>query len=327
MDITVSVWQPWMTARWKKISIAEQVNMIRAIGANAASIKSVNREWVFGAKENFSSVSIYQNTTNDAFEIEAKAQGLDVHHWGWVDCQNPGAQADAVKKAIARWNPKVFKIDNELEVAKKYAYNTGAFLRSLGRPVRHDGTPVQFFLQSYRRPDLHPEIAWEKWLTYRAPDGVFYLTGHAPQAYWFSNDVLGDFEKMLKAHEDLERRIGRRGLPWHITLPTFAELGWYPTPEQMETGIDFLRAELGERLVGVDFWRLEWLMTTPEGKEMREMLMSYDWGEDEPQDEDDPGAVDGDPIGIHVTVTDTKGRPVNITALLPDGGSVHVVEG
>jgi len=144
-------------------------------------------------------------------------------------------------------------------------------------------------------------------------------------------DRQGHWTAALEAYEKLEKQIGRQGLPWYITLPTFEESDWYPTPEQMEAGLNFLREELGERLVGVDFWRLEWLMTTPEGQEMLEMLMSYDWGGDDTQDEE-PGTVEDPPedqdgpIGIQLTVTNTD-RPVSLTLLAPDGGSAHIVEG
>ncbi|TET82453.1 MAG: hypothetical protein E3J37_07235 [Anaerolineales bacterium] len=283
MDVVVSVWRPWRTATWPHfISIEDQVKAAIAVQADAIAIKGTNKTWVYGAKENLPWP--YKAHSNDAMEQEAKAQSLAVDLWCWVDCKNPATQATRVKEATARWNPRNVKLDVEGGVAKKYAYNTGAFLRSLGRLYRHDGTPVKVWLQSYRRPDLHP-IAWHKWLTYTDQAGIYLLEGVAPQAYYAgTDDSLSDYARMLRAYDKLSLEI-HRTFDWHVTLPTYREHDWQPTAESLEVGIGFLRNELSDRLKGVDFFRLGWLMDK-QLEDVRVMLAGYDWGngeEPEPQ--------------------------------------------
>jgi len=281
MNIQASVWRPWYTAVWGKHSLEEQIALAKLLQADTISIKGVNGVYVYGAEENFSALSPYRAHSNDAMERAAKDTGLEVDLWCWVDCKQPAAQARAIQDAVKRWNPRCVKLDVEGNVAKAYAHNTGAFLRSLGRLKRHDGTSVRVYLQSYRRPDLHREIAWEKWLTYEA-EGDFILAGVAPQAYPMgSQDFVGDYGRMLEAYASLERQIGRE-LDWHVTLPTFRERGWSPDPDALIAGIDLLRAELGDRLVGVDFWRLGQLFE-PWAEPLVTALAAYDWGPASPE--------------------------------------------
>ena len=277
-DISCSVWKPWSTATWpQNISIEDQVKAAIALGANAIAIKGTNREWVYGAKENL--LPPGNKYSNDHMEQEAKKQGLEIDLWCWVDCLHPAEQAARIKEAVARWNPRNVKLDVEGAIAKKYAYNTGAFLRSLGRLYRHNGVCVKVWLQSYRRPDLHREIAWNRWLSYVGPDGVYLLDGIAPQAYYIgTQDSISDYRRMIIAYDELERKINRI-LNWHVTLPTFSEYGWKPTADSLEAGIGFLQDMLGNRLIGADYWRLGSLMTD-QFADVREMLIGYDWGND-----------------------------------------------
>ena len=129
------------------------------------------------------------------------------------------------------------------------------------------------------------KLDWRKFLTYKSQDGIYIVDGIAAQAYYCgTQDSVADYSRMLTVHRVLERNIGRRDLPWHVTLPTYKEFGWYPTPESLEAGIDFLRGALGDRLVGVDFWRLGWLFEVL-GRPVAEMLMAYNWGDDDPDPE------------------------------------------
>jgi len=275
LDLVCSVWKPWSLATWPNfISIENQVKAAVVLGVRAIAIKGTNRDVIYGAKEKM--LPPYNQYSNDHIEQEAKAQGLEVDLWCWVDCKNPEAQAKAIKDAVTRWNPRNVKLDVEGGVAKKYAYNTGAFLRSLRRLHRHDGTPVKVWLQSYRRPDLHLEISWHRWLTYVGQDGQYLLEGIAPQAYYVgTQDSIGDYTRMLVAYDKLESEI-HRTLEWHVTLPTYRENGWQPTADSLEAGISFLRNELGDRLKGVDFFRLGWLMNDRLSDVMT-MLIGYDW--------------------------------------------------
>lgn len=283
LDLVVSVWKPWSLALPpNRISIQEQVKTAVTLGVRAIAIKGTNRNVIYGTKERM--LPPWRNHSNDHIEQEAKRQSLDVDIWCWVDCRSPAIQAQAVKDAVARWNPRNVFIDCEGGVAKAYAHNTGAFLRSLGRLRRHDGTPVKVWLQSYRRPDLHP-IAWHKWLSYVGPDGLYLLEGIAPQAYYVgTQNSVADYVKMVEEYSKIEAEINRT-LNWHVTLPTYREHGWQPTANSLEAGIDYLRDELGDRLIGLNFFRLGWLMDE-RLTNIWAMLVTYDWGEaEEPEPE------------------------------------------
>ena len=277
LDLVVSVWKPWNLALPpNRISIADQVRMAVTLGVRAIAIKGTNRNVIYGAKEKMPWP--YNKYSNDHIEIEARANGLEVDLWVWVDCKSPGVQAEVVRQAAARWNPRRIYIDHEGGIAKAYAYNTGAFLRSLGHLYRHDGTRIEMYLQSYRRPSKHPEIAWTKWFSYKK-DGVYIINGVAPQAYYVgTQDSVADYERMLIDYSRIEIAINRI-LKWHVTLPAYREHGWQPTPKSLEAGIDFLRNSLGNLLVGFNFFRLGWLMNE-QLTGVWSMLLAYDWGND-----------------------------------------------
>lgn len=279
-QILVSTWKPWSTATWpQQVSIPDQVTAAIALGADGISMKGTNLEWVYGAQEHFSSVSIYRHHTNDHLEREAKARGQKISLWCYVEMQDPAAQARAIHDAVARWSPVAVKLDVERK-AKLYGHNTGAFLRSLGILRDFRGVRIPVYLESYYKPDYHPEIEWVKWLTYQA-EGEYIVSGVAPQAYYIqSQDSVAHYTEMLRMYRKLENLTGR-AFDWHVTLPTFAEHGWVPTAESLKAGMDFVRMELGERLVGVEYWRLGWLLTD-EARDVREMLQAYDWGVEEP---------------------------------------------
>jgi len=278
LDRVVSVWQPWSLVRWPSyISIKDQVGAALALGVRAIAIKGTNRNVIFGAKEKM----IYPDNqhSNDHLEVEAKARGLEVDLWCYLSLQHPAVEAEAVIEANARWNPWHIFLDVQGHV-KPYAQNTGAFLRSLGRLYRHDGTPVKVWLQSYRRPSAHPEIDWVKWLSYVGQDKLYLLEGIAPQAYYVgTQDSIADYKRMLQDYYKIEDQI-KRSLNWFVTLPTYREHGWQPTPESLEAGISFLRDTLEDRLVGFNFFRLGWLMNE-RLTDVWSMLLAYDWGEEE----------------------------------------------
>ncbi len=276
-EIVASTWRPWITATWYgRHSIAEQVAGAIALQCDAISMKGQNKKWVYGAEENMS--LFYKKYSNDALEREIKLQGLDCQLWGWTDCEHPDLQADAWQKAIARWNPTTIKFDVEGGKAKANAHKTGAFLRSLGPLKRHDGSRVKAFLESYYKPRFHPEIAWYKWLTYTDTDGNLIVDGVAPQAYPMqSQNFVHHYEQMLEDYRKMETELGR-AFDWHVTVPTFHESGWHPEAASLEAGLQLLRDELGLFFVGVEFWRLGWMLID-QGSEVRDMLAGFDWGD------------------------------------------------
>lgn len=64
--------------------------------------------------------------------------------------------------------------------------------------------------------------------------------------------MVDEYEKILAA-------AGRSDIPWFPTLPTFSERGWTPRVDDMIHGVDYLKARLGDRLVGLNFWRQDFL--------------------------------------------------------------------
>ena len=318
MNIQASMWQPWRNVVYGRHSIDDQLTLCKRLQADSISIKGTNGRAVYGAAENFRAVSIFKKYNNDVVEQAAKAAGLGVDIWCWVDMRYPDLEADAIHRAVKRWNPKRVKIDVE-HTAKINRANTGAFLRSLGILRRHDGSRCEVYLQSYRRPDLHPEILWQKWLTYQA-EGLFIITGLAPQAYPIgSQDFVLDFKKMVVANATILLRANRRDIVWHVTLPTFHEKGWHPTPGALITGIDFLCNDLGEHLVGVDYWRIGQLWSTW-GEELVRALALYDWGNpEEPDPEDDGPKIASDirasAVGFHEQAEDLNSLAQRVEGL------------
>ena len=277
LDRVVSVWKPWHLAQWpSRISIEDQVTAALTLGVRAIAIKGTNRGVIYGAQEKL----LYpgSNHSNDHVEREAKAQGLEVDIWCYLSLEHPELEAEAIRQANDRWSPRNIFLDAQGH-AKPYARNTGAFLRGLGRLKRYDGTLVRTWLQSYRRPSLHREIPWQKWLTYTGPDGSYLVDGIAPQAYYVgTQDSIVDYRKMILDYAEIEAGI-HRTLEWYVTLPTYREHGWQPTANSLEAGMDFLSDSLGDRLVGFNFFRLGWLMDDSLAG-IRGMLLAYDWGDD-----------------------------------------------
>jgi hypothetical protein len=230
-----------------------------AKAANAEiCIKGSNATYVYGKDTwNIFKIWPYKGKSNDDLERLCKQENIKVPLWNFPFLQYPAGSARAVNDSIARWNPQDVFLDIEGRYAKNYPANTGPFLRSLGN------VNVRFWLQSYRRPDYHPQIQWQKWLTYKDPMGKYIIHGIAPQAYpKHSQDFAADFKRMVDKYEPIIGGAGRHDTPWFPTLPTFSEDGWTPTLPAMVQGVDYLKERLGERLVGFNFWRQEFLFKT-----------------------------------------------------------------
>lgn len=249
--VLISTWKPWTN-----VSVSLQNRVDQAKNANAEiCIKGSNSTYIYGPETwNMFKVPPYKGKSNDDFEKLCKANGVKVQLWDFPYLQWPQGSANAVNESITRWNPTDVWLDVEGAYAKQYPGNTGPFLRSLGV------ARARFWLQSYRRPDLHPEIQWNKWLTYKDPKGNYLIYGLGPQAYpIYSKDWAADFKRMVDEYEKLTGAAGRADMPWLPTLPTFSEGGWTPTLNDFIDGVDYLKARLGERLQGFNFWRQDFL--------------------------------------------------------------------
>ena len=236
------------------VSLQDLVDQARVANAEIC-IKGSNATYVYGPDTwNIFKVWPYKGKSNDDLERLCKQNNVKVQEWNFPYLQYVAGSARANNDAIARWNPADVFWDIEGRYAKDYPGNTGPFLRSTGNVT------VRYWLQSYRRPDLHREIRWNKWLTYKDPMGKYIIHGVGPQAYpiW-STDWPADFKRMVDEYEKLLAAAGRPNIPWFPTLPTFSERGWTPRVDDMIHGVDYLKSRLGERLVGLNFWRQDFL--------------------------------------------------------------------
>ena len=252
MRVILSNWKQWGYSQ----SMQDRADM--AIKARAEiGMKGSDGTALYGPNTwSMFKIPPYKGKSNDDLELTCKQSNnrVKVQLWDFPYLQYPQGSADAVNESIARWNPTDVHLDVEGAWAKNYPSGTGPFLRGLG-PVT-----VNFWLQSYRAPNYHPEIQWEKWLSYKDANGRYIIHGLGPQAYPLdSQDFVSDFGRMIIEYDKILAKVGRPHMKWFPTLPTFEQGGWKPTFDAMRTGCDFLISELGERLIGFNFWRQDFL--------------------------------------------------------------------
>ena len=298
MRVLISTWKPWNN---RSVSLQARVDM--ALVANAEiCIKGSNATYVYGPDTwNIFKVWPYKGKSNDDLERLCKQNGVKVQLWNFPYLQYPAGSAKANNDSISRWNPQDVFWDVEMGYAKNYPGGTGPFLRSVGTAT------VRYWLQSYRRPDLHREIVWLKWLRYKDPMGKYIVHGLAPQAYPIhSNDWPGDFKRMVDEYEKLLVQVGREDMPWLPTLPTFSEWGWTPRVDDMIKGCDYLRDRLGDRLVGFNFWRQSFLFK-PEFEPIRHYINTLY----EPDPDPIPPARDDWYMDVHGAVRALGYPPTN----------------
>jgi hypothetical protein len=275
MRVLLSTWKPWTKIG---ISLQHRVDMAKAVRAELC-IKGTNGGSLYGPSTwAIFLVPPYKGKSNDDLELLCKAQDppIPVPMWCYIYLSNPHGSADAINRALDRWNSKDVFFDIE-GTSKNYPQNTGPFLRTLG------DSRARYWLQSYRRPDYHPEIQWEKLLTYKDSNGNYIIHGLSPQAYPLqSQDFVADFERMIKVYDELLDKVDRPEMPWFPTLPTFTQSGWTPTAEAMRDGVDYLANTLGDRLKGLNFWR-QYFLFTPEYDDMLAYILSIYPEEPEPE--------------------------------------------
>ncbi|MCK4821418.1 hypothetical protein KA005_36975 [bacterium] len=247
MRVLLSTWKPWNNV---SVSLQDRVDMAKVANAEIC-MKGSNASYIYGPNTwNIFKVWPYKGKSNDDLELICKQNNLKVQLWDFPYLQYPTGSANAVNESITRWNPQDVWLDVEGGYAKNYPTGTGPFLRGLGN------VSVRFWLQSYRWPYYHPKIKWLKWLKYKDPLGRYIIHGLGPQAYpMWSKDWLADFKRMVDEYEKLLVLAGRPDIPWFPTLPTFSERGWTPSVVDVIAGCDYLKERLGDRLVGLNFWR------------------------------------------------------------------------
>jgi hypothetical protein len=302
MKVLISTWKPWRVIQGA--TLAERV--LQAQKAHAGlCIKGTDGAGLYGPESwGMFRLPQYAGKSNDDLERLAKSQGVSVDLWCYVYLADPTGEANAICQAVARWNPGEVFIDAESD-AKKNTRNLGAFLRSLGR------LPARVWLQSYRRPDLHRELGWEKWLGYKA-EGRYIVDGLAPQAYPIgAKSYVDDFSKMLEQYERLLEKVKRPNAPYFMTLPAFEERGWSPNIHQYGLGTMHLLQELRARLKGLNFWRQQFLFM-PEFARLLKVIQ--DVGEVFDMETNQPDTTDdGDELGeLHQVVSAPAGAKIAI---------------
>lgn len=256
MLATISVWRPW----YVKYQHEQRVGMAKTLDANLC-MKGVNfydmAGMYGGGLYGLETAAIFKQPyskgkDNDRLERMCKEQGVGMDIWVYLTLRNPTREAQVVKDAIARWNPKNVFLDVEGH-AKRWKANTGAFLRAFGYQ-----RTCNVLLQSYYRPKYHPEIDWRKWFSYRG-DGGYIITGNSPQAYPYSDNVVPKMEAMLHEYDAILSPIGRTDMPWYPTLAVFKEHGWQATAPVLLKQMTYLESRLGELVVGYNFFRQDFL--------------------------------------------------------------------
>jgi hypothetical protein len=302
MKVLISTWKPWRVI--KGATLAERV--LQAQKAHAGlCIKATDGAGLYGPESwGIFKLPQYAGKSNDDLERLAKSQGVGVDLWCYVYLVDPAGEANAIRQAVARWNPSEVFIDAEGD-AKKNARNLGAFLRSLGR------LPARVWLQSYRRPDLHRELGWQKWLSYEEK-GRYIIDGLAPQAYPIgAKSYVDDYTKMFEKNERLLEIVKRPNAPYFLTLPAFEERGWTPQIHQLGIGLLHLSDDLDQRVQGLNFWRQQFLFT-PEFAPMFTFIQSMGRAS-EKQEKQPDAAGDGEELGeLHQVVSAPAGAKIAI---------------
>ncbi len=250
--LTISTTFPWALG-----PPSETVRHAQILGTPDVCIRATDGASQYGT--NNWTRARWGGSTHHDLEREAKDAGLSVSIWVVVYLNNWQGEAEAIKEAVAFYNPTAVFIDAE---KKENVQNLGAFLRALGR------LPKKVYLQSFRRADLHREMMWEKRYGYRdLTTGEFIIDGHGHQLYpigWETpTQWVEQFERDIENHEQAAAAVGRPGMPWYPTLPTFVSgsfegvSGWRPRPDAFMAAIDWMKENLGERLVGLNYWSLD----------------------------------------------------------------------
>jgi hypothetical protein len=244
-------------------------------------------------------------------ERAVKSSGKTVSLWPVVSFYNWSYEAAGIRDEVLYYNPTHIHLDAEI---KTNVQNIGAFLRALDR------LPCPVYLQSYRRADLHREMSWTKWYSYRAKSGEYIIDGHGHQLYpigWSTpKQWIDDFEKSIESHEKQVQMVGREPMPWFPTLPTFrgtayeGQPGWIPRNDAFLAAVEWLKHNLGSRLVGLNFWSLDRHLVDDSLQDLFRAVKELQFGTiiPPPQEKTIPPIAEGYPI----LIADARTRGVNV---------------
>ena len=256
MSKTISTTWPWTTPG---LSIERIIQEALTLGCDDICIRATDGPTQYGV--GLATKARWGGRTQFDLEKAAKASKLTTSIWCAVTLFDWAGEAAAIKKAVDYYNPPVVCIDAEAG-AKRNIANLGTFLRGLGR------LRGKVLVQSYRRADLHAEMQWRKWLTYRDEQGDYIIHGLAHQMYPIGvrgpTRWIADLSKALLSHDRECAAAGRPDMPWWPTMPAFIggtfegqTTPWDPEPEDLLAAVEWLKGALGERLKGLNFWSLD----------------------------------------------------------------------
>lgn len=252
---SISVVWPWTTLG---LTIEKIVQEALMLGCGDICIRATDGNALYGVGA--ATKLRWGGRTQFDLERAAKAAGLTTSIWCAVYLIDWAGEAAAIKKAVDFYNPPVVYLDAE-GTAKKNIANLGAFLRALGR------LPCKVVLQSYRMAQLHREMVWSKWYSYKDPQGRYVIDGLGHQLYPIGvaggANWIADFKRSIESHQVECEKVGRPDMPWYPTLPAFiggsfeGVAGWSPRPQDLLAGVAWLDQNLGDRLKGLNFWSLD----------------------------------------------------------------------
>ena len=254
---TLSTTWPWE----ENLSVADVIKHAKKLKCRDLCIRAVVGSRPYGLDD--VTRNKWGGKTHQDLEREAKDAGLTLSIWCVFTLQNPPAEAAAIRDAVNLYRPTAVFLDAEGERFKQNAANNlGYFLRSLGR------LPCPVYLQSYRLASAHREMLWQKWYTYKDEQtGAFIIDGLAHQLYPIKAVTVAEwvrqFKRDVQSHEKELQLAARPNMPWYPTLPTFVggafenAVGWKPPADAFKAALDWLEENLGERLIGVNFWSLD----------------------------------------------------------------------
>lgn len=322
--IIISVWQPWNVRKsWHSFySLAELMEPVRLVPGAAVSIKGYdlfhdksNPVGLYGATPEWSLFedAAYQGRSNDDLEQVVKGEGRPLDAWCYIRLQHPIEEARGIKDVVTRWQVRSIDLDAEIE-AEQNRHNVGTFLRELGVVRDRTGRRVPVRLQSWQAPfnwyrwpnpkSWWHRMEWHKWLTYQA-EGEYIITGLSPQLYPEPVEDPGLFatryQQSIEMYQHLIQVSGRDPgtLDWRPTIPTYQERGWRPPATALESGVRRLQDLLGDRLVGLNAFRLGFLLDPAfEGHLALLIELASEFAPDEPE-LPDPGARKWDSLEEH----------------------------
>jgi hypothetical protein len=256
MTKVISTTWPWTTAG---LTIERIIQEALTLGCDDICIRATDGPTQYGL--GLLTKARWGARTQHDLERAAKAAHLATSIWCPITLLNPAGEAAAIREAEDYYNPPAIYIDAESS-AKKNIVNLGAFLRALGR------RRARVLVQSYRRADLHAEMQWRKWLTYKDGEDRYIVDGLAPQMYPIGvhgpTRWIADLSRALLSHDRECAAAGRPDMPWWPTMPAFIggtfegqTTPWDPDPEDLLAAVEWLKGALGERLMGLNFWSLD----------------------------------------------------------------------